>query len=184
MSAVQRRKSVRKIHYLAPRYQGEAALAFAFIIALGGTIFGWRVDRDMGEALRDVSLSGHYPIKSAYEAVRELLAWRLAALLAGIFLAGAAVFLLLLRATVRGAGRAVLEFRSSAEGDLSSRSRVRGLAELTRFGEQVDAARGGTIALLREIREEAASLASGEPSGEDFRLRWDGLKRKIREIAP
>jgi MFS family permease len=184
MKNLHRQRPTRKIYYIHPRYQGMTALAFAILIALGGTVFGWLVDRDIGETLRDVSLRGHYPMETAFEAVRELLAWRLLALWAGVFLAGAAIFLLLVRATHRGAGRAIEVFQASAGGDLSTPSRTRGLAEFARFGEQVDAARGETLELLREIREEAASLASGNSPPEEFRLRWDGLKRKIREVAP
>jgi len=184
MKNLYRQPFLRKIYYLEPRYQGETALAFAVLIALGGTVFGWLVDRDLGEALREISRSGHYPMNNAYESVRELLAWRLAALFAGVFLAGTAIFLFLVRATIRGVGRAVDALRASVEGDLSTPTRAPGLVEFVRFGDQVDAARGKTLTLLQEIREEAAFLASEYPPQEEFRVRWDGLKQKIREVAP
>jgi len=176
--------SRRRIYFINPRFQGGTALLLALLVALGGTVFGWRIDREFGQALREISLRGHYPMKSAYEVVGDLLAWHLVALVAGIFLAGAAVFFLLLRVNLSGAARAVGTLRASAEGDLSTPTPTGGSEEFNRFGKQLDAARGETLALLREIRGEAASLASGSPPPEEFRLRWDALKEKIRGIAP
>jgi len=174
----------RRIYFINPRFQGGTALLFAFLVALGGAVFWWRIDRELGQALQEISLRGHYSMKSAHEVVRDLLAWRLVALFAGVYLAGAAVFLLLLRAILLGAARAVGTLRASAEGDLSTPTPTGGSAEFNRFGKQLDGARGETLMLLREIRGEAASLASGNPPPEEFRLRWDGLKEKIRGIAP
>ena len=184
MKKMERRRSRRTIYYVEPRYQGAAALAFAGLLAAGGTVCGWLLDRDLGEALRDVSLQGHYPMTSAYEVVRELLVVRLVALFAAVCLAGSAMFLLLLRATLRGGARVVEVLRASSEGDLSTPSRVEGLSQFARLGEQIDLARDETLARLRAVRAEAASIVSGNLPPEEFRLRWDALKQKIREVAP
>jgi len=184
MRTLSARISRRRISFINPRLQGGMAVLFAILVALGGTIFAWRIDRELDHALREFSLRGHYPVKSAYEVVGDILAWRLVALFSGVFLAGAGLFLLLLRAILLGAARTVRTLRASAEGDLSTPTPTGGLAEFTRLGKQLDGARGETLVLLREIREEAASLASGNPPPEEFRLRWDGLKQKIRGIAP
>jgi hypothetical protein len=48
----------------------------------------------------------------------------------------------------------------------------------------VDAARADTLARIVALREEAASLAASGLPSEEFRTRWDELKRKIREVAP
>ncbi len=174
----------RKIYYVNPRFQGGAALLFAAVILAGGTLFGVSVFLYLEHALRVASLQGHYAMSTPYEVVREGVAWHVFALFAGVSLFGTAAFLLLVRATERGLGRVVEVLRASAGGDLSTPTSAPGLAEFRRFGEQVDDIRDLTLEQLGEIRGEAASLAEGDASGEDFRLRWDMLKQKIRKVAP
>jgi methyl-accepting chemotaxis protein len=174
----------RKIYYVNPQLQGIAALVFAAVIAAGGVLFGVSVYLYLKHALGVASLQGHYTMRCPYEVVREGVAWHAFALFAGVSLVGTAAFLLLVRATERGLGRVVEVIRASAGGDLSTPTKAPGLAEFRRFGGRVDDIRGTTLAQIREIRDEAASLADGDAPREDFRLRWDLPKQKIRKVAP
>jgi len=174
----------RKIRHVNPRLQGGAALLFAGIIGAGGTVFGVLAGKALRNALLAAAVRGHYPMRSAFEIVREPLAGYHAALFAGIFLAAAALFLALAVAARRGIGRVIQALRASADRDLSSPTRVRGFAEAARIGELVDGARGETLATLRSIREEAHRLAGDGVPADEFRRRWDALKRRIRGIAP
>ncbi len=183
-SARPEQKYRRKIHYINPRFQGGAALVFSAVIVAGGILFGGLVYRDLGHALRAAAMQGHYMMDTPYEIVREALLWHLAGLSATVSCLGVIVFFFLVRAVRRGIGRVIEVLRASEDGDLSTPIDARGLSEFTRFGEQVDAARADTLSRIVALREEAASLsASGLPSAE-FRLRWEELKRKIREVAP
>lgn len=184
MSQFQKNTFRRKIYYINPRFQGGAALVFSAAIVLGGGLFGWLVYRDLAQALWDASMRGHYQMTTPFEIVRESLAWHLGVLFAGICLLGLVVSLAIERATNAGIGRCIKVFRASEEGDLSTPTGGSGLAEFGRFGDHIDAARAMTLDQVREIREEAASLAGCGASPEDFRLRWDELKQKVRRIAP
>ena len=174
----------RKIRYVVPRLQGGAALLFAAVIAAGGTAFGALAGKTLRVMLLAAAVRGHYPMRSAYEIVREPLAGYLAALFAGTFLTAIALFLLLAWAARRGIDRVVQALRVSADRDLSTPTRVRGSAEAAGLGELVDGARAGTLDLLRTIRVEAEVLAGCGAPTEEFRLRWDALKQRIRGIAP
>jgi len=174
----------RKIRYVNPRYQGGAALLFAAVIVATGTAFGRMVYLEIGEMLRNYALRGHYPVKNPYEVVREPLAWHIAGLLAGVLLLGTAAFLLFMWATRRGVRQVIETLRRSAEGDLSTPTGMPGLTEFGRFGKEIDGARAALLEELRGVRSEAASLASGGIPPEEFRARWDGLKQRIRSIAP
>jgi len=174
----------RKIRYINPRLQGGAALLFALVIGLGGTVFGVLAGRALRQTILAAAVRGHYPMRSAFEIVREPLLWHLAALFAGIFLPAAALFAVLAGAARRGIDRVVRALRASASRDLSAPTRVRGFAEAARLGERVDEARAGILASLLSIRTEAESLAGGGAPAEEFRLRWDALKQRIRGIAP
>jgi hypothetical protein len=175
---------LRKIRYVNPRLQGGAALLFAFLIAAGGTVFGALAGRALRQTLLSSAVRGHYPMRSAFEIVREPLAGYLAALFAGTFLPAAVLLLVLAFAARSGINRVVQALRASADRDLSTPARVRGSAAIPRLGELVDGARAETLASLRSIRSEAEDLAGGGVPAEEFRLRWDALKQRIRGIAP
>lgn len=177
-----KQKFRRKIFYVNPRFQGGAALVFSVAVVIGGALFGGLVYRDMRQALWEASMQGHYQMATPFEIVRESLLWHLAGLFAGISALGLVVSLLIERATKSGVRRCIEVFRASAEGDLSTPTGDAGLSEFARFGQHIDAARLLTLAQVREIREEAASLAGGV-STEEFGLRWEDLKRKIRRVA-
>ena len=180
--APQSRRS--RIPYVSPRFQGPAVLAFAAIIATGGAIFWKLVDGEFQRVFPSAAIRGHYAFDSAYDIVRDLLAWHLTGLFVGVFLAGSVLVLLLVAAARHGIGKAVDSLRRSADGDLSTPTGAGSIGEFGRFVEKIDAARSDTLASVLEIRSEAAALAAGGTSPEEFRLRWDELKLRIRRIAP
>jgi len=173
-----------KIRYVNPRFQGPAVLAFAAIVVIGGAIFWKLVDNEFRLVFLHAAIQGHYPFKSAYDVVRDLLVWHLAGLFVGVFLTGSILVLLLVAATRYGIGKAVDSLRASAGGDLSTPTGTGSIGEFDRFGEKIDAVRFETLASVRKIRSEAALLAASGTSPEEFRLRWDELKQRFRGIAP
>jgi hypothetical protein len=173
-----------RIRYVTPRFQGPAVLAFAAIIATGGAIFWKLVDSEFQRVFLHAAIRGHYAFDSAYDIIRDLLAWHLAGLFVGVFLTGSVLVLLLVAATRHGIGKAVDSLRASADGDLSTPTGTGPISEFGRFGEKIDATRSDTLASILKIRSEAAALAAGGISPEEFRLRWDELKHRIRRIAP
>lgn len=172
------------IRYVSPRFQGPAVLAFAAIIATWGAIFWKLVDREFQQVFLHAAIRGHYGFDSAYDIVRDLLAWHLAGLFLGVFLTGSVLVLLLVAATRHGIGKAVDSLRTSADGDLSTPTGRCTIGEIDRFGKKIDAARSDTLVSVLKIRNEAAALAAGGIPPEEFRLRWDELKQRIRRIAP
>ena len=173
-----------RIRYVSPRFQGPAVLAFAAIIATGGAIFWALVDREFQRVFLHAAIRGHYAFNSAYDIVRDLLAWHLAGLFVGVFLTGSILGLLLVAATRLGIGKAVDSLRASADGDLSTPTGTGPIGEFERFGKIIDAARSDTLASVVKIRGEAEALAASGISPGEFRLRWDDLKQRIRGIAP
>ena len=174
----------RKVRFINPRIQGGAALLFASVIAAGGAAFGVLAGKALRQMLLSAAVRGHFPMRSAFEIVREPLILHLAALCAGIFLAAAALFLGLAFLARRGIGRVIDGLRRSASRDLTSPTRVRGFPEAARLGGQVDDARAATHEAIRAIRAEAEDLAASGAPMDGFRLRWDALKQQIRGIAP
>ena len=173
-----------KIRYVSPRFQGPAVLAFAVIIATGGVIFWKLVDAEFQRVFLHAAIRGHYTFNSAYDIVRDLLVSHLAGLFVGIFLAGSVLVLFLVAAARHGIGKAVESLRALEDGDLSTPTGRCPIGEFERFGEKIDAARSDTLVSILKIRSEAAALAAGGSSPEEFRLRWDELKQRIRGIAP
>ena len=173
-----------RIRYVSPRFQGPAVLAFAAIIAAGGAIFWKLVDAEFQRAFLHAAIRGHYTFGSAYDIVRDLLVYHLAGLFIGVLLAGTVLVLFLVGAAQHGIGKAVESLRASADGNLSTPTGTCPIGELERFGKKIDAARSDTLVSVQKIRSEAASLAADGISSEEFRLRWDELKQRIRGIAP
>lgn len=174
----------RKIHYINPRFQGGAALLVSTMVVAGAVLFGALVYRDVGKALWESSMRGHFLAESPYEIVRDALLWHLAGLSVTVSCLALIAFLLLLNAVRSGIGRVIAAFRASEAGDLSTPTEAGGLKEFRRFGELVDLTRGSALDRVRALREEAAELASGGLPPEAFRARWEELKGKIREVAP
>jgi len=159
-------------------------LAFAVIIAIWGAIFWKLVDGEFQRVFLHAAIRGHYTFNSAYDIVRNLLVFHLAGLFVGVFLTGSLLVLFLVAATKHGIGKAVESMRASADGNLSTPTGTCPIGEFERFGEKIDAARSDTLVSILKIRSEAAALAAGGISPEEFRLRWDELKQRIRGIAP
>lgn len=174
----------RKIHYINPRFQGGAALVVSAVVVAGAVLFGALVYRDVGEALWEAALRGHFVVETPYEIVRDALLWHLAGLSATVSFLGVVVFLLLVKAVRTGVGRSIESFRASEDGDLSTPTDARGLTEFRRFGELVDLTRASALSRVAALREEAAALAACGLPAEAFRPRWEELMRKIREVAP
>ncbi|MGE5283430.1 MAG: hypothetical protein ACM3OG_00495 [Actinomycetota bacterium] len=173
-----------RIRYVSPRFQGPAVLGFAVIIVAGGAIFWKLVDDKFQRVFPDAAIRAHYTFVSAYDIIRDLLAWHLAGLFVGIFLAGSVFALFLISAIRHGIGNAVGSLRASTGGDLSTPTGRGPIGEFGRFAQKVDVVRSGTLASVIEIRNEALALAAGGMAPEEFRLRWDVLKQRIRGIAP
>ncbi|MDO8738748.1 hypothetical protein [Candidatus Deferrimicrobium sp.] len=173
-----------RIRYVSPRFQGPAVLAFVAIIAIGGAIFWKLVDSEFQRVFLIAAIRGHYAFDSAYDIVRGLLAWHLAGLFVGVFLTSSVLVLLIVAATRHGIGKAVDSLRASADRDLSTPTGTGPIGEFNRFGKKIDGARSDTLASVLKIRSEAAALAAGGISPEEFRLRWDELKQRIRRIVP
>jgi hypothetical protein len=178
------KKIRRKIRYINPRFQGGAALVIFAIVVAGGALFGGLVYRDVGEALREAAMRGHFNMESPYEIVRDELLWHLAGLSATVTFLAVIVFLLLVKSVRIGVGHSIAAFRASEGGDLSTPTESRGLKEFRRFGELVDLTRAIALSRVAPLREEAASLAACGLPAEAFRPRWEELKRKIQEVAP
>jgi hypothetical protein len=174
----------RKIHYINPRFQGGAALLVSAMVVAGSLLFGALVYRDVGNALWEAAMRGHFVVETPYVIVRDALLWHLAGLSATVSCLAVIAFLLLVRGVRIGVGRAIAAFRDSEEGDLSTPTEVRGLTEFRQFGELVDMTRASVLPRVAELREEAAFLAACGFPAEAFRPRWEELKRKIREVAP
>ena len=173
-----------RIRYISPRFQGPALLAFAAIIATGGVIFWKLVDAEFQRVFLHAVIRGHYTFGTAFDIVRDLLVFHLACLFIGVLLAGMVLALFLVAAAQYGIGKAVESLRALEDGDLSTPTGTWPIGELERFGKKIDAARSDTLVSVLKIRSEAATLAAGGISPEEFRLRWDELKQRIREIAP
>ena len=173
-----------RIRYVSPRFQGPMVLAFSAIIAIGGVIFWKLVDAEFQRVFPLAAIQGHYTFGSAYDIGRDLLARHLAGLFLGVVLAGSALMLLLVAITRHGIGKAVDSLRASADGDLSTPTDTGPIGKFDRFGENIDAARSDTLASVMKVRSETTALAAGGISPEEFRLRWDELKQRIRRIAP
>ena len=181
---VQKLISRRRIRYINPRFQGGAALAISVIVVGGGVLFGGLVYRDVGKALWEASMRGHFVVETPYEIVRDALLWHLAGLSATVSCLTVIVFLLLLNAVRTGVEQAIATFRASEGGDLSTPTGARGLKEFRQFGKLVDSTRASALSRVTALREEAASLAACDLPAEGFRPRWEELKREIREVAP
>ncbi|MFA6147194.1 MAG: hypothetical protein WC899_03190 [bacterium] len=174
----------RKIHYINPRFQGGAALVISAVVVVGSVLFGALVYRDVGKALWEAAMRGHFTMDTPYEIVGNALLRHLVGLSALVTVLTLVIFLLLLKAVRIGIGRAIDSFRSSEEGDLSTPTEARGLTEFRRFGELVDLTRADVLSRIASLREEATSLAGAGLPAETFGSRWEELKRKIREVAP
>ncbi len=183
MTPLQQKKR-RKIVFISPMFQGGAAVAFAALVVVGAVLFALLVSRNVGRGLADAALQGHYRFQSAYGVVGQSVVRHVAWLLAGTLAAGIALFLLVALRVRAGAGRIAAVFRISGEGDLSTPTDAPGPGEFPVLGEQIDAARRGTLEAIEAIRAEVDMMRKEKLSEEEFLRRWEGIKERIGRIAP
>ncbi len=177
-------KTRRKIIFISPRFQGGVALCFVVLLVLGAALFVRLVSRDVGQALRDAAYSGHFRFGSAYEIAGEGAVRHVAGLFAGTLAAGIVLLALVIHRIRAGASRIAAVFRISGEGDLSTPAEVPGPGEFPVLGEQIDAARSGTLRAIGEIRAEVDMMRKERLTDEEFLKRWEGLKARMGRIAP
>lgn len=174
----------RKIVFISPKFQGRLAFAFSAIVFVGWALFSWLVIDDVRQALRNVSLAGHYRFQSAYDIVGETLIRHLVGLFAGILLGGIALFFLVIRKIRIGTERIAAILRLSGEGDLSTPTDAPRVGEFDALGRQVDAARTRTLEVIDGLRAEIDLMRKASLSEGEFLKRWEGLKEKIGRLAP
>ena len=183
MTALQQKRR-RKIVLISPRFQGGVALSFVVLAVAGAALFSLLVSRDVRQELWDATYSAHYLVRSAYEIAGPGVVRHVAGLFAGTLLAGIVLLFLVIHRIRAGAERIAAVFRISGEGDLSTPADAPGPGEFPVLGEQMDAARSGTLQAIGEIRAEVALMRKGSLSEEEFLKRWDGIKERLGRIAP
>ncbi len=183
MTALQQKKR-RKIVFISPRFQGGSALAFAGLVLAGAALFAVLVSRDVRQALWDASFFGHYRFRSAYDVAGPVLFRNLAGLFGGLLVAGVALYFVMLRRIRIGTDRIAAIFRLSGEGDLSTPTDAPGPGDFPVLGKQADAVRGRTLEEIERIRAEIDLMRKESLTDEEFQKRWEGVKERIRRIAP
>ena len=166
-----------------PKFQAGPAVLIAVVILAAGALVGFLLFRDMRQALGYAANSGHYVFPTPFRIVSDILVRRLLVLFTLVFAGGSLVFLWSLRRIRKGISRLVEVFELSGKGDLSSPTGGRGVEEIVDFGAEIDAVRAHTLALIVEIRGEAAAMRSSALSEEEFARRWDALKGKIMRVV-
>lgn len=166
------------------KLQLGTAAALAAVLLAGGILFGAAFHREGRDALVTASFRGHFFFRTPYDVLGDLVVRHLLFLFALVTAAGCALLLLLLRWIDAGLAGIADAFRVSAEGDLSSPTRVRGPQGIATFGAQIDEVRGQVLERIGEIRREIGVLRSEPLPQEEFLRRWEGLKEKIRGFAP
>lgn len=174
----------RRTVLVNPRLQGGTAFLLAAVMLAGGILFGAVLYRDGRDALVAASFRGHFPFRTLYDVLGGLVVRRLAALFALVTVAGGALLLLLLRRMDAGLARVAEAFRVSAEGDLSTPTNVLGPRGVAAFGGQVDGIREEVLGRIGELRGEVDLLRKEPLPQDEFLRRWEGLREKIRRVAP
>lgn len=183
MTALQQKKR-RKIVLISPLFQGGIALAFAALVVAGAAAFSVLVTRSLGRTLGEAALMAHYRFQSAYDVVGPDIVRHVGWLFAGTLAAGIALFLFVAHGVRAGAERIAAVFRISGEGDLSTPTDAPGPGDFPVLGEQIDAARSGTLRAIGEIRAEVDTMRKERLADEDFLKRWERLKERMGRIAP
>ncbi len=174
----------RRNKLVLPRLQGGAAILIIAVVLLAGAVVALFLFRDIRQELWDASHRGHYGFPSSYRIVSDILVQRLLVLNAIVFAGGAFSFLGYLRRARSGITRLAEVFEASENGDLSSPGKVRGFEEIVDLGTKIDEVRSYTLALIKEVREDAEAMGTSELPYEEFEKRWEALKEKIGGIVP
>ncbi len=183
MTALQQKKR-RKIVFISPVFQGGVALAFAVLIVAGAAAFYVLVTRNLARALEHASLMAHYRFHSAYDVVGPGVVRHVGWLLAGTLAVGVAAFLFVAYRVRAGAERIAAVLRISGDGDLSTPTDAPGPGDFPVLGEQIDAARSGTLQAIGAIRAEVETMRKERLADEEFFRRWETLKERMGRIAP
>lgn len=177
--------NMRKIILINPRFQLRVAMLFCAIILLGGAILAYQVFRDARAELIVATARGHFENDlTPFQIVSGVIVRDLLVTACILLVATFALFALLMRRINAGVLRLVEILVKSADGDLSTKTAAPGPGEIGAFGERLDGIRGKTLALVNEIRAEAAAIESGDGSDEAFTSRWAALKEKLGRLAP
>lgn len=174
----------RRSRLVNPKFQGAPAVLVAAVILAAGVLVGFLLLRDIRQALGIAASRGHFGFPTPFPIVSDILVRRLLVLFALVFAGGSLVLLWSLRRIRKGISRLVEAFELSGKGDLTSPTDVPGVEELVDCGAEIDEVRAHTLALIGEIRGEAASMRGSALSEEEFARRWDALKGKIMRVVP
>ncbi len=183
MTALQQKKR-RKIVFISPMFQGGVAVAFAALAVVGAVLFSMLVFRNAGRGLAEAAFRAHYRFQSAYDVVGPVVVRHVGWLLAGTLAAGIAIVLVVAYRVRVGTERIAAVFRISGDGDLSTPTDAPGPGDFPVLGEQIDAAREGTLQAISEIRAEVDMMRKERLADEEFLKRWEGLKARMGRIAP
>lgn len=159
-------------------------MGFAALILVVAALLAWEFHISAGRSLLAASWQGHFEFRTPYEIVGKDAVGRLGLLFLGSAAACLLLFLFLVLRIRAGVNRLIGTFRISTEGDLSSPTPAGGLRDLASLGTKIDAVRSGTLSRIEAIRVEAESLRNGTLPPDEFALRWEALKRAVREVAP
>lgn len=174
----------RRTTLVIPGLQGGAAACLGAVVLAAAVLIASLLFRDMRQALRDAAYGGHYAFAAPFDVVQVVAGRWLFALAVLVFGGGSLVFLWAVRRVRGGIFPLVASLRASAEGDLSTPTKARGPRALADAGEEIDEVRRRVLAVIGEIREEAAAIRAFSPPDQEFSLRWAALKEKIGGILP
>jgi HAMP domain-containing protein len=166
------------------RVQGIPALLFFLLVAASAALFGAVFLREALPPLKSACTMGHYcPTFSAMELLAPLVLRDVAVLTFSLLLSGTVLLMFLSERVTAGIRKVCESLRRHALGDLSTPTegaRFPGTDDLART---VDRGALMTLDRIRAIREEAESLASLPPAGDDFDRRLAALERSLREVV-
>lgn len=184
MSAMPHDHERRRTTLVIPGLQVGAAACLGAVVLAAAVLVASLLFRDMRQALRDAAYGGHYAFAAPFDVVRVVAGRWLLSLTVLVFGGGSVVFLWAVHRVRGGVSRLVAALQSSVEGDLSTPTQGRGPRALVDAGGEIDEVRRRVLAVIGEIREEAAAIRTFSPSDEEFSLRWVALKEKIGGILP
>ena len=174
----------RRSRLINPKFQGAPAVLVAAFVLAAAALVGFFLFRDVRQALETAANSGHFGFPTPFPIVGDILVRRLLVLFALVFAGGSLAFLWSLGRIRQGVSRLVTAFERSGAGDLSSPTDARSSGEIVDFGLEIDEVRTSVLALIGEVRGDAAAMRGSALSEEEFANRWDALREKIGRIVP